>query len=318
MAELSITFLDVGWGDSILLEAVDDAGYRHFGLVDSNDTTNWPTSRVYLKRHFERYDATAALPRPYPFFSVVLASHAHADHVSGLQAVLRQYGTDRLLFPRFDSASSPTLSNLLRWARRATRNNIPVARSHQYLDSSCSFRLGPVDVQILWPPAPPTPSDNYPHDPRNENNNSLVLRLELGDVRMVLTGDCQAENWSKPPNSTTWPIPLPPDGLKLVQVPHHGARNGLFDSSGNVPLFDQIRQLAQLDPSVAPLIAVSCHAVPHGHPHPDVESQLAALSNPGSFPTCVSGTHWLRTDRSLHFTVWTDGIRVETRARPPS
>jgi hypothetical protein len=37
MAELSVTLIDVGWGDSILVDSSDDAGNRAFGLVDCND-----------------------------------------------------------------------------------------------------------------------------------------------------------------------------------------------------------------------------------------------------------------------------------------
>lgn len=321
MAQLSITFIDVGWGDSILLEAVDGSGNHHFGLVDSNDTSNSPGSRLYLKRHFERYEDTAAYPRPYPLFSFVVASHAHADHVAGLQGVLRHFGTDTLYTPRFDRSNSAALSRLISWAQTATRNHLPVARRHRYLDSSsASFWLGPVEVRVLWPPPPPAwdAGRDDPHDPRDENNNSTVLSLELDSVRMVLTGDCQAENWVSRDGGASWPIPLPASGLKLVQVPHHGARNGLFDPSGGTPLFDQIAQLAAQDPSVEPLMAVSCHPVPHGHPHPSVAAELDALPVNQPFGTCVAGTHWLRTDRNLTCTVWTNGTIVQAHARPPA
>lgn len=327
MAQLSITFIDVGWGDSILLEAVDDQGRHHFGLVDSNDTSSSPSSRLFLRRHLERYEASDPYPRPYPLFTFVVASHAHADHVAGLQAIIRQFGTDRILTPRFDRGNGAALSRLLEWAKRATRDGVPVATRHRYLDSSSApFWLGPVRVRVLWPPPPfPDPAappgsarEEPPHDAWNENNNSTVLCLELGSVSMVLTGDCEASNWLRAGPGTPWPIALPASGLKLVQVPHHGARNGLFTASGAKPLFEQIAELAKADDTVAPVIAVSCHPVPHGHPHPAVEAELNALPAARPFDTCVEDTHWLRTDRSLHFTVWTDGAQVQLRARPPA
>jgi len=324
MAELTVTFLDVGWGDSILLECVDDQGGHHFGLVDSNDTSSWPTSRVYLKRHFERY--AAALPRAgcdapartYPFFDFVVASHAHADHVAGLQAVLRHFGTRELLSPRFDRANSAALSRLIAWARRATSRTRPVATLHRYLDRDSAIGFGPVNVTVLWP-RPPLPGMHPPDEPndlRNENNNSVVLQLELGSVRMVLTGDCQAENWTRNPDNS-WPIALPTAGLKLVQIPHHGARNGLFDRAGGTPLIDQIAELAANEKTVDPVLAVSCHPVPHKHPHPEVAAALDRLGDkPAKFGSWAGTTRWLRTDRNLHFSVWTDGTKVETRARP--
>jgi beta-lactamase superfamily II metal-dependent hydrolase len=73
------------------------------------------------------------------------------------------------------------------------------------------------------------------YDLQNANNNSGVLQLESGSVRMVLTGDCQAENWTRHKDNS-WPIALPTANLKLVQIPHHGARSGLFDRAGGTPL----------------------------------------------------------------------------------
>src|SRR6185312_16351157 len=126
-----------------------------------------------LKRHFERHVATAgAFARSYPFFDVVVASHAHADHIGGLQAVIRRFGTDRLYSPRFNAANSPAMANLLRWASTATRNHVRVANSHHYLDKTTTFSLGPVDASVLWPP-PPSGTTNAPYDASNENNNSL-------------------------------------------------------------------------------------------------------------------------------------------------
>ena len=37
MSELAVTLIDVGWGDSILLESTDAAGVTRFALVDCND-----------------------------------------------------------------------------------------------------------------------------------------------------------------------------------------------------------------------------------------------------------------------------------------
>lgn len=321
MAQLWMTFLDVGWGDSIFLEAEDDAGDHYFGLVDSNDTVNWPTSRVFLKRHFERYADDAQMigktARSYPYFDVVIASHAHADHVSGLQGVIRQFGTHDIYISRFNAATATAAANLLRWAKHATRNNIPVARAHSYLSVPDTFTMGPVSFSVHWPPAPPVGSPNAPHDASDENNNSLVLSIKLGKVHFVLTGDCPADNWMKSGSSTAWPISLPSHGVKLVQVPHHGARNGLFDSSGNTPMLQQLDDLAKSNATVDPVLSVSCHPVPHGHPHRDVSNELDSLSTKRRFKSCLGNSRWLRTDKSLHFTLWTDGSSVESRARPP-
>ena len=54
MAELAVTIIDVGWGDSIMVESRDDAGDRRFGLIDCNDYERQRTALPFVKRYFER------------------------------------------------------------------------------------------------------------------------------------------------------------------------------------------------------------------------------------------------------------------------
>jgi beta-lactamase superfamily II metal-dependent hydrolase len=101
----------------------------------------------------------------------------------------------------------------------------------------------------------------------------------------VLTGDAEAENWpqivDRLPSHTTY-----------LQVPHHGGRNGLFDPDNGTPWLDR------LNPRRTRLV-MSSHVVPHGHPHPDVVSELADR-----------GFISYRTDRNYHLTLATSGQRV--------
>jgi competence protein ComEC len=122
-------------------------------------------------------------------------------------------------------------------------------------------------------------------DAGNENNNSVVLALSLGDTSIVLTGDAEAENWPEI-------VPRLPPIPTYVQVPHHGGRNGIFDPSDLTPLLDGI------SPKRTRMV-VSSHVVPHGHPHPDVVEAL-------------TDRHFIayRTDLNYHVTLTTDGSRV--------
>ena len=51
---LAATLIDVGWGDSILLESEDENGELHLGLIDSNDTVYLRSTYIFLKRYFDR------------------------------------------------------------------------------------------------------------------------------------------------------------------------------------------------------------------------------------------------------------------------
>ena len=287
--KLKIVFIDVGWGDSILIDATDASGESHFALIDCNDSTNSLSGRNFLKRYFERL---GRWPGGYRVFTYVFTTHAHNDHVSGVQGVLRAFGTDFLYSSRCNKGPSHAFSNLIRWARRATRMHNKVANTVGYLNSSSKpLPLAGASISVLWPPDRGT----APYDSTNENNNSLVLQIEIGDVIFVLTGDCEATNFD---TATSDHVKLPTKDLQMIQVPHHGARNSIFDGPGRTSSFlDQIL----LPRSVPiPYFAISCHKRPHGHPHPDVIAELAHRGVACPF----------RTDEHWNLVFSTDGATV--------
>jgi beta-lactamase superfamily II metal-dependent hydrolase len=151
---------------------------------------------------------------------------------------------------------------------------------HQAIDNTKILPdFGDVRLRALWPPF----TAGGPHDSSNENNNSVVLVLTLGEVSFVLTGDCEAGNWSQ----IIGDLPQAP-GLAVFQVPHHGALNGVFDDPGNTPWLDAILENVH--------IAMSSHIRPHSHPAPQVVQEL---QNRNIKP--------FRTDQHYHLTFTTDG-----------
>ena len=274
MTELSITLIDVGWGDCILVDARDDAGDRRFGLIDCNDYERQRTALAFVKRYFERLGIDwKEVPHNFEW---VLLTHGHADHARGLKEMIRTFGTRHFWYPK--SVASTTYGVLLDFANRTER-----VLHHQAIDETkvlsapeVSF---PAELRVLWP--------NFNQiDPSNENNNSVVLALTLGDTSFVLTGDAEAENW---PGI----VPRLPPTPTYIQVPHHGGRNGLFAPSGVTPLLDEIS-------SRRTRLVMSSHVVPHGHPHPDVVGVLADRRFIA-----------YRTDLNYHVTLTTNGSRVE-------
>ncbi|HVR77335.1 MAG TPA: MBL fold metallo-hydrolase [Acidimicrobiia bacterium] len=273
MAELSITMIDVGWGDSILVDSQNDAGDHKFGLVDCNDFERQRTALPFVKRYLERLSIDWKDRRP--LFEWVLLTHGHADHARGLKEMLKTFGTRHFWYPK--SVASTTYGVLLDFANRSN-----AVVNHQAVDETKILAAPEVefhaDLRVLWP--------NFNQvDINNENNNSVVLALSLGDVTMVLTGDAEAENWPQI-------VPRLPANTTYLQVPHHGGRNGLFDPSDATPLLDHLNWRKTR-------LVMSSHVVPHGHPHPDVVNLLANRR-------FIS----YRTDRNYHVTLTTNGKRV--------
>lgn len=238
MSSLSVTLIDVGWGDSILIEYENNNGKYKYALIDSNDTTYLRSSYIFLKRYFEKKRVNLSNE---PTFDFVILSHSHADHGQGLKAILREFGTKNFWYPK--SSDSNVLGELIRYSNRSDK-----VSHHQSIDNTKILpELGDVNMEVLWPPRNQIAS--------NENNNSIVLVLTLNHVSFALTGDAEGEVWSQIANRI-------PGNTRFFKVPHHGSSNGTFDNNQHTPWLDHCSEKA--------LLGISSHVRPFEHPDQEV------------------------------------------------
>ncbi|MEN8242566.1 MAG: MBL fold metallo-hydrolase [Chloroflexota bacterium] len=269
MDKLSVTLIDVGWGDSILIETQTDAGNTHFGLIDCNDTEANRSAYYFIKRHLEKrkIDIDGNMINDF-----IILSHPHADHMSGLKRLMRSFRTKAFWYPK--SSKGGGFTKLIKYAN--TRKQY--IETHQAIDNTKVLPdFGNVKLKILWPPF----NHAGPHDLHDENNNSIVLALTLGDVSFILTGDCEVENWNQIIGN------LPPN-VGMFKVPHHGAVNGMIDGQDNTPWLDALPQHTNY--------AISSHVRPFNHPAPAVVNKFTA-----------AGIAPFRTDEHYHLTFTTEG-----------
>ena len=187
-AGLSVTFLDVGQGDSTLVVCGGEAM-----LIDGGSPEYSSLLYSVLK--------SKGISR----LRYVAATHPHSDHVGGLPGALSYADADEALCntAEYDSASFTAFLNALR--KKDVPLRIPQAGE--------SFPLGSAEITVLGP---------LEH---NElmNDNSLVFRIRYGDISFLVTGDCQMDEESSlldAEKAGMLPCPLRSTVLKAG---HHGS-----------------------------------------------------------------------------------------------
>lgn len=155
---LRVTFLDVGQGDAILVEAPGGAI-----LVDAGP----PEAKVASQLH--RLGVRS--------LSAMLLTHPHRDHVGGAAAVIDRLRVGELLDPGLAMPSREETE-----ARHAAReHDVPIVevRSHD------RFRLGSLTLDVLWPNGPGLPDG----DP---NLSAAVVVARYGSTDVLLQADAES------------------------------------------------------------------------------------------------------------------------------
>ena len=160
---LRVTILDVGQGDSILIES--PGGQRI--LVDGG-----PASRTAVGHLDER---TGFWDRD---IDLVVLTHGDEDHFAGLVEVVGKYDVGGVIQGGIASESPLYVG----WEEAVTDRELPrlTAQKGQRVDLGESLRL-----DVLHPP--------QGYGLADRNNSGAVLRLAYGEVSFLLTADIEAE-----------------------------------------------------------------------------------------------------------------------------
>jgi len=249
---LHLRVIDVGQGDGLLLQSpsgraiVVDAGGAWDGRGGAGERRVAP---ALWRRGVRRLDA-------------LVVSHAHPDHVGGVPFLLKAFRVSSV-WEGPAPVGDPAWQRMDAVLAAAGARRIAVARG----------------VRVEWDGAVlevlgPAPAGGPPARVRNED--SVVLEVRFGDVRLLLAGDAT--------ESAERALRLAP--ADVVKVPHHGSRT----SSSELLTRASRPRLA--------VVSVGARN-PFGHPHAAVVERYRE-----------AGALLLRTDRDGTVSVATDGRRI--------
>jgi competence protein ComEC len=205
--DLRLTFIDVGHGDSILVEF--PKGKRM--LIDGGGL------------HEDRFDIGKNVIAPFLWgkkirrIDVLALTHPDPDHLKGLNFIASQFSVGQFWDNGFQTDSEPYLH-----LRKILEEK--QIKTFSLNEETPPQMMNEVEISFLNPPTRET-AQRKVQNPRDLNNSSLVMRLRFKNVSVLLTGDIGKEAEER--------ILRRGDPLKadILKIPHHGS------SSSSSPLF---------------------------------------------------------------------------------
>ena len=192
------TFFAVEKGNTTLVQF--DNGINM--LIDCHSASGRPTPLEYLQERIEKLD-------------ILVISHPHQDHLTGLSEVCESYKPKHLWHCGRYFKPDPVFEDWSYYEKLRTRGFSYCTPTEVH--ASMTFRIGSSEVQVLAPTNP-----FLEGTPEDVNNNGIILSVTAGKSKVVITGDTQEEQWKA--------IDLSKLGeTSVLLASHHGRENGFCD-----------------------------------------------------------------------------------------
>lgn len=162
---LEVDFLDVGQGDAILIKSPFGQNILIDGGPDKSVVNKISEDLPFWDRNID----------------LMILTHPHDDHVTGLIEVLKRYRVKKIIY----TGASHTAPNYLAWLDEIKKRKIPLT----IINHPQNIKLGDnCEFKIIYPL-----KSFAGESVENLNNTSLVAKLIFGQTSFLLVGDAEKE-----------------------------------------------------------------------------------------------------------------------------
>ncbi|MFQ5455151.1 MAG: DNA internalization-related competence protein ComEC/Rec2 [Nitrospirota bacterium] len=236
---LRITYIDVGQGDSALIEFPDMTKM----LIDGGMA-------------FHKFDMGRLVVAPYLWdrgirrIDYIVATHPQLDHIGGLNFLIDKFDIGEV----WTNGAEKNSTFYKKFTNRLKERNIPVKVRYK---REVPLKIGECMTYILNPAEDGIKETE--NSSKGENNLSIVLKIVCGERVFLFTGDI--ENGIEAQMAELGSVILKSD---VIKIPHHGGRGSLNKSF-----------ISMVDPDIA-VISVGENNR-YGHPTNEVISFYKGL-----------------------------------------
>lgn len=190
---LELTAIDVGQGDALLVVFPDSRTL----LIDSGGLPFWTHAQMDIG---EEVVSSYLWTRGISHLDAVALTHAHADHMGGLPAVIANFHPADFWLP--EGIPQPEIAGLLDEAKRF---HVKVV----YRRAGDDFAYGGAQIRVL------APDPDFPIRVAHRNDESLVMKISYRQTSALLEADAE--------KGTERMVALEHPEADVLKVAHHGS-----------------------------------------------------------------------------------------------
>ncbi|MDX5679827.1 MBL fold metallo-hydrolase [Clostridioides difficile] len=185
-ALLSIHMIDVGQGDSILVQTPTNKNI----LIDGGDEDSENIIISYLRQ------------KRIKTIDIIIATHPDSDHIGSLDNVIKKFNVNSIYMPE-QSTDSEAYQNLI---NSCTDKNLSI--QHLYKNDVLNIDNN-INIYVLSP--------SYIQE--ESNLNSIVFKLTFNDNSFLFMGDAEEENEKEILHSFKL------NNINFIKIGHHGSNS---------------------------------------------------------------------------------------------